>query len=98
MLPLLRHQVVLQSIELKDGKGDIGKLLDQMPVDSTETKQDLENEEDSKPWDVKINKLIVESCYFRYRDETDIGFDLILDIGKAKLHFGSVNLETLIDI
>ncbi len=60
-------------------------------------KQDLETEEDSKPWDVKINKLIVESCYFRYRDETDIGFDLILDIGNAKLHFGSVNLETLIE-
>jgi hypothetical protein len=97
LLPLLRHQVVLQSIELKDGRGDIGKLLDQIPADSTENKQDLETETVSKPWDVKINKLLVESCYFRYRDETDIGFDLILDIGKAKLHFGSVNLETLIE-
>ncbi len=96
ILPLLRHKVVLQSIELKDGQGDIGKLLDQIPADSTTYKQDQETKEDSEPWDVRINKLIVESCYFRYRDETDIGFDLILDIGNAKLHFGSVNLETLI--
>ncbi len=96
LIPLLRHQVVLRSIGLKNGKGDFGKLLAQIPADTKSAQQKPENIDASKTWVVLINELIVESCKFRYNDKRDLGFNLILDIGKAKVQFGNLNFEKLL--
>lgn len=95
--PLLHKHLIVQSAGLRNGKGDIGKLLAQIPSDTT-TREPIDPASDNDlPWEVGIHKLIVESCYFKYRDEEINGFELILDIGKAHFFLGTLNLNKLIE-
>ena len=95
-LPLLRKQINIQSIKLKNGKGDFGLLMAQLPADTTGFHLDKKEEKASESWDFQINNLLIESCHFKYRDESSSGFDMELDIGKARFQFDSLNPATLI--
>lgn len=93
IFPIIRKQIILQNIELKNGIGDFGGLIGQLIIDTIPDKNTAPN---TPSWELIINKLSIESCYFEYRDEEDMGFELIMDIGKAGLHLGTFNLDTLI--
>ena len=96
ILPLLRKQIKIQNINLTNGIGDFGKLMRQVPSDTTKFHLDNKEKRTSESWDLQINNLLIESCYFKYRDEKNSGFDIELDIGKAKLQIDSLNPATLI--
>jgi hypothetical protein len=96
LLPLLQKQLIVQSAGLRNGKGDIGKLLAQIPADTTTVEPIEPASENDVPWEVGIRKLTVESCFFKYRDEEINGFELILDIGSANFKLGTLNLDELI--
>ena len=96
LLPLFRNDIVFQRIELSNGKGDFGKLLDRLPADTTYVESD-DVKDESDGWDIQINKLIINSCYFNYRDEINTGFDLVLDIKEAIFKFGTVDFDTIIE-
>lgn len=94
ILPLLRHKITIQKIELTEGEGNFGKLLAQIPP--TDDYENSNNDSETKPWEIAINKLKAESCYFVYSDASKNGFDLILDIGELKIDLGMLDFDTLI--
>ena len=95
ILPLFNHKIIAQKIELKNVKGDIGKLMEQLPEDSTTTSEVPHKDTESNSWKFAVNRLSIESSYIDYRDE-EIGFNLILDIGYLNLHLGFMDIDTLI--
>ena len=62
--PLLRKQINIQNIKLKNGKGDFGLLMAQLPADTTKLQQTKKEERESGHWDLEINNVLIESCYF----------------------------------
>ena len=94
LFPLLNRKIIAKKIELANIKGNIGKLLNQIPTDSTATNE-VQKEEKPDSWELAVNQLIVKASYIEYRDE-EIGFELILDIGELYLHVGSMDIDTLI--
>ena len=94
--PLLRKQIVIQNIDLENGNGDFGKLMDQIPADTTNLRPDEKEQRTSRSWRVQLDNLAIESCHFKYRDETKSGFDMDLDIGEARLQIASFDPATLI--
>ncbi len=95
ILPLLNHNIVFQHILIDNGQGDFGKLIDQIPADTSST-NNATAEHEENAWGFEIRKLSLHQCFFEYRDETDMGFDLVLDIGDAVFKMGTIDLETLI--
>ncbi len=95
LFPLFNRKIIAKKIELINAKGDIGKLLKQIPTDSTTTNEVQVEKEDTDSWKLAVNQLYIESSYIEYRDE-EVGFELIMDIGELYLHVGSMNLDTLI--
>ena len=93
ILPLLKHQIVIQDIELINGQGDIGKLVETMDSEPT-TEPTVEPT--SPSWDISFNHFAAENCYFVYKDEFYYGFELILDIGQANFQMGYINLDSVI--
>jgi hypothetical protein len=51
LLPLLKHQLVIKSIELKQGKGDFGKLMAQMPPDTASPAPETTEEKNGQDWE-----------------------------------------------
>jgi len=92
---LLRKQIVIQNIDLENGNGDFGKLIDQIPADTTNLHPYEKELRTSKPWRIQLDNLAIESCHFKYRDEIKSGFDMDLDIGKARLQIASIDPATL---
>ena len=95
LFPLLNHKIIAQKIELKEVKADIGKLIKQLPSDSTASDETQVQDSGTASWKLSVNKLSIESSYVEYRDE-DAGFNLIMDIGTLFLHLGYLDLDTLI--
>lgn len=95
LFPLLDHKIIAQKIELKGVKGEVGRLLKQLPSDSAASDETLVQDSETDSWELSVNKLSVESSYVEYRDE-DIGFELIMDIGTLYLHLGFLDLDSLI--
>jgi hypothetical protein len=95
LLPLLRKHIVIQNVDLINGKGDFGKLMDQIPADTTNLHPDEKELRTSKPWRIQLDNLAIESCQFKYRDETKSGFDMDIDIGEARLQIASIDPDTL---
>ncbi len=96
LLPLIRKQVVLQTIALHDGKGDIGKLLERIPADTTSSEMTTPADTASGTWKFSILEAHISSSYFKYRDESITGFELILDLGNVFLKFGTLDFENLL--
>lgn len=96
LLPLLKKTVAVQKIEIRGGQGDIDDLLGQMRTDTTSTFKNTSEVSSGSSWQFSVEKMLVEACYFTYRDEVDVGFEIILDIGKANIHMGLLDLESQI--
>ncbi len=93
ILPLFRHKIIAQEVELEGFKGDVEQLLQQ--VSDNQTEEDASPKVESNSWEFMVDNLIVKSSYMKYRDE-DIGFELIVDVGELSLEVGTLNLDTLI--
>jgi len=96
LFPLLKKKFVVDQIGLSNGQGDFDKLISQVSTSSDSLPETKKSTDASKPWEFQVNKLEINSCYFTYRDETDMGYALILDFGSTKLELGNIDLETLI--
>jgi hypothetical protein len=95
LFPLLDHKIIARKIELKGVKGEVGRLLKQLPSDSAASDETQAQDSETDSWELSVNKLSVESSYVEYRDE-DIGFELIMDIGTLYLQLGFLDLDSLI--
>jgi hypothetical protein len=89
----LNHNIVFQHILIENGQGDFGKLIDQIPADTSSSDN---AKAEGNAWGFEIVKLTLHQCFFEYRDETNMGFDLVLDIGDAVFKLGTIDLKTLI--
>jgi len=96
LLPLLSKKIVARNIELKNTKGDVGRLLSQMADTSSGGNEQADDVEQSS-WVFIAEKFTVESSYFKYRDAEQT-YEFILDIGNASLSLGSFNFDTLISV
>jgi len=98
IFPLFRKQILIQNIDLTNGKGDFGKLMNLIPVDSTNSHLDEKEEKTSISWDLQVDYIDIESCHFKYRNETSNEFDMDLDIGIARIQIGSLDPAKQISI
>ena len=63
ILPLLKHQIIIQEIKLANGQGDIGKLMESM---DSEPAAEPTEETTSPSWDILLNQFTAENCYFNF--------------------------------
>lgn len=96
LLPLLSRKVVVQSLKLEDGYGDFGRLIDRIPADTSTSDMPEAGTDPSKAWKAEIRNLTATNCYYRYRDEKESGFDLILDIGQATVKLRTLDFDSII--
>ena len=97
LLPILKKNLVVNKIEIKEGFGDFEKLFEKQYNSGEEREPEITEEKSSSSnWNLIVNRLMIESCYFKYFDNTPSGFGLILDFGKVDAHLGSIDLDRLI--
>jgi len=96
ILPLFRKQIVIQNIDMENGKGDLGKLMGELSADTSKIHPDEKELRTSTPWGLQLDNLTIESCHFKVKDETKSGYDMDLDIGEARLQIASLDPAALI--
>ena len=95
LFPLLHHRIEIQKIGLKKSYGDFGRLMGHVSTEPSEKKEPAPSSAD---WQIKIEALDLESCFFEYRTASETGMELILDAGKARVELGFIKPDSVISI
>lgn len=90
--PLLKKEISLDRVLIKDAKGYFGELVKRIPTDTNSVKQKSDN-----PWTFSINELLLEESYINYKDEQE-GFKLVLDIGSVNIFPQVLDFDSLISL
>ncbi len=96
---LLNHKIEIQNVTLKNSYGNLDKLLE--PLQTASSPQNNEEaiaDTTAVPWNIIINRLTINNCYYKYRIDDDTGFELILDIGKMDIDLGFINPDSIFSI
>jgi hypothetical protein len=96
---LLKHKIDIQSITLKNSYGNLDKLLEaNQPAQAQESNRKEVADTTAAPWDIIINQLSINNCYYKYRIDNDTGYELILDIGTMNIDLGYINPDSIFSI